>query len=742
MALLAAFVGGYGFDTMDRAGTMRVRSALFVWRWALARLPIPGSPALERMLFAGALATALAGFFVLIALASTVEDDQPSAPGPATAAVALVRTALGRVGWRSAPARACGVAMGALALFVAWRTGVFAATRILGVDDTFAAFDHPFHIARAETLIRSLLDGHMIRWVANHQGGYPAEFYPFGFAWFEAVLWGLTGGAASIALVHRFAVVLLFVAPGLLFAAMARRDGWPPLVALAAFVLHIAVPGDMWGGGYGELVYVGLVANISAGLFVVVSMAAAADAFASGSRRAVAVAAAAAAAAIWCNPRSVIGLVVCVGAAWTVASWQTSTARSNALKLLAIASLATLLAAPELVSLIRYRHLYFFIRYTSYANVLYYVISSIETVSVPGVLLAVVGLLVAMSVARERYVTRTTGAALVAYVVTTLVFSFGAVSLVEQLETTRLMPVQRLLTTYLAAVGLHAVACIAVERLRAPRWTGAVAQVAVIAAVLFIYVGTTRLMPFWSRGLFEVQRSGVPAMATFQQVLRIAGGEAPPGTAILVVGSAVSSHQQLWAPVRLDRLFFYDDWMWYWQTKHRGPYDPTRTSRYDPDRIDEIFERNYLDENAIGAVVVEQSAQLAADAAPALRRMFGGDYGLYLVDRAVPIVTFDGTPPTRLTVDNETIAADGLSRTGQALVRRNWFPRWRANVNGRPAPVIETDDGYMRVPVPPGPVHVVLTYAFERVDLAGRAAAIGGAVLLLALAVRRRRATA
>ena len=742
MALLAAFIGGYGFDTIDRTGMLRVRSALFVWEWALARLPIVGPAALIRLLFTGALGTALAGFFVLIALASAVEDDQAPAPLPATSTTALVRSALGRVGWRSGPARACGVAMGALALFVAWRTGVFAATRVLGVDDTFASFDHPFHIARAQTLIRSLLDGHMIRWVANHQGGYPAEFYPFGFAWFEAGLWGLAGGAVSIAIVHRVAVILLFVAPGLLFAVMTRRDGWPPLVALAAFVLHIAVPGDMWGGGYGELVYVGLVANISAGLFVVVSMAGAADGFATGSRRAVAVAAAAAAAAIWCNPRSVIGLVVCVGAAWIVASWRTSSARSNALRLLIMASLSALLAAPELLSLIRYRHLYFFIRYTSYANVLDYIASSIDTVSVPGLLFAGVGLLVAISANRERYVTRTTAAALVAYVVTTLVFSFGAASLVEQLETTRLMPVQRLLTTYLAAVGLHAIASIAVERLRAPRWTAATAQVAVITVVLVVYVGTTRLMPFWSRGLFEVQRSGVPAMATFQQVLNIAGNEAPPGTAILVVGSAVSSHQQLWAPVRLDRLFFYDEWMWYWQTKHRGPYDPTRTSKYDPDRIDEVFERTYLDENAIGAVLVESSVQFAADAAPALRRMFGGAYGLYLVDRPVPVVTFDGAPATRLTIENEMIAADGLSRTGEALVRRNWFPRWRAVVNGRPAPVIETEDGYMRVPVPPGPVHLVLTYALERVDVASRGAAITGVVVFLALVVGRRRLAA
>jgi hypothetical protein len=309
-----------------------------------------------------------------------------------------------------------------------------------------------------------------------------------------------------------------------------------------------------------------------------------------------------------------------------------------------------------------------------------------------------------------------------------LVFSFGAASLVEQLETTRLMPVQRFLTIYLAAVGLHTAACVVADRWRAPRWAAAATQAAAIVALLVVYVGVPQLLPFWSRGLFEVQRSGVPAMATFQQVLKVADEQTPKGSAILVVGSAIGAHQQLWAPVRIDRLFFYDDWMWYWQSKHLGPYDPTRTSRYDPERIDEVFERAYLDENAIGAVVVEKTAQPDADAAPALRRIFGGQYGLYLVSNPLPVVTFGGHPAAQVSVDNEQITADGNG--GDALIRRNWFPRWRAAVNGRAAAITETDDGYMQVAVPPGPAHLTLSYVLEPLDVAGRFAGVGGIVLL------------
>src|SRR5581483_3286937 len=53
-------------------------------------------------------------------------------------------------------------------------------------------------------------------------------------------------------------------------------------------------------------------------------------------------------------------------------------------------------------------------------------------------------------------------------------------------------------------------------------------------------------------------------------------------------------------------------------------------------------------------------------------------------------------------------------------IRRNWFPRWRAAVNGRPASIIETDDGYMRVPVPHGRVHLELIYALEPLDSLAR----------------------
>jgi hypothetical protein len=291
------------------------------------------------------------------------------------------------------------------------------------------------------------------------------------------------------------------------------------------------------------------------------------------------------------------------------------------------------------------------------------------------------------------------------------------------------MPVQRLLTIYLAAVGLHILAAVLVDRVSWPRRRAVAIEAAAIAALLIVYVGTTRLMPFWSRGLYPTERSAGPQMATFQQVLKLADEQAPPGTAILIVGTGMSGHQQLWAPARLERTFFYDEWMWYWQRKHRGPYDPSRTSKYDPARIAEIFRGAYLDRNGIGAVVAVPWAQTAADAAPALRRQFGGAFGLYRVVDPTPIVTLGGVRPATIAIGDERIEATGSSAGGEALVRRNWFPRWRATVNGRSAPIAETDDGYMRVAIPPGPVDLHLTYGFDRADVLARGAALVGVLL-------------
>ena len=251
-ACLAAMVALVAFETVDADGTTRARSARFVWQTVPALLSRNAGSTLVPLVLVASLAVTVAGCFVIVWLAAAVEsDDGDEEVSETTRSFDNLRRLLGRDRrLNSLPAGLCVAAAALLAGYAAWRMGLCAPLRAFGVADTFASFDHPFHIARAETLLRSILDGRSLRWVASHQGGYPAEFYPFGFAWVDVGLWLLAAGRLPMPIVHRIAVVLLFLAPGVVFYAMGRRDGWPAMVALTAFTLHVAVPGEMWSGGY------------------------------------------------------------------------------------------------------------------------------------------------------------------------------------------------------------------------------------------------------------------------------------------------------------------------------------------------------------------------------------------------------------------------------------------------------------------------------------------------------------
>src|SRR5215216_2021304 len=160
-------------------------------------------------------------------------------------------------------------AIGLLTLWVLWYLDGFAlwATVDLAdgprrVVDTYSAVDHPFHATRAATLLESLREGQLLRWVGHHQGGYPAEFYPLGIAWLEVVVTGISFGTLPVIAAHKLVVLLLFVAPVIAYWILARGDRLTPSIAFLALCLHLAIPGDWTQGGYTELVGWGLVTNV------------------------------------------------------------------------------------------------------------------------------------------------------------------------------------------------------------------------------------------------------------------------------------------------------------------------------------------------------------------------------------------------------------------------------------------------------------------------------------------------
>jgi hypothetical protein len=234
----------------------------------------------------------------------------------------------------------------------------------------------------------------------------------------------------------------------------------------------------------------------------------------------------------------------------------------------------------------------------------------------------------------------------------------------------------------------------------------------------------------------------VPGIADLREAVKAADGAAAPGTALLVLGSTLSWHSNLWAPLWSDRPFFYDDWLWYWQTRHVGPYDPLTEHAYRPAEMDEVLSRDYLNEHGIGAVIVTRTARtdLAASAAASasdLARIQSGIYDVYLVRNPTSLVTIGDANPESVTQSARSVDAVGSSGGGTAKIRRNWFPRWRAWVNGQSAPVAETADGYMSVPVPSGRVEIELRYVVDRWDWLARAMCLAGLVLVGFLAVPR-----
>src|SRR4051794_33842811 len=174
--LLAAMIGVAGFRTVARDGTERVRSAPFVWRIAAERIRRDAPTPAMYAVYAASLAATLAGSFLLLWLAAASGSDDGDDAAEGSTALAAFRRGAAAFPRRSSvsrrAARTCVAAMLVLAGFAAWRMGLFAPMRVEGVANTFASFDHPFHIARAETLVRSLRQGHALRWIASHQGGY------------------------------------------------------------------------------------------------------------------------------------------------------------------------------------------------------------------------------------------------------------------------------------------------------------------------------------------------------------------------------------------------------------------------------------------------------------------------------------------------------------------------------------------------------------------------------------------
>jgi hypothetical protein len=514
------------------------------------------------------------------------------------------------------------------------------------------------------------------------------------------------------------------------------------------------IAGEWWSGGWTEVALWGLVTNVAAQTAILGTLVGVLGWLKYGTTGDLGIAVLFAGLALGTNPRTALGLVAVGLAAVIVAVMQpTSTdVRTVVRRGLVLGALSAGIAAPVLLPLIRYRDLYYFVHYSGYADLRAWWTSSQTALWEPIFWLALCGIF--LGLARPgRQVTRTAAIAAVLYMGATAGMVVSGAAMFDQLELTRLMPFQRMILFYLAAISVHDGLDFAIQATRrlverttkdadsANRLPVSLAMAGMaILLVVTVVLEPASWVPDEQRGMRPLPSSAHAATYDFEQAVKFADAAAPDGTAILVLGTVLSWHQGLAAPMWSDRRFFYDDWLWYWQRDHVGPYNPDTEHAYPTDTA--TLTPGYLALHGIGAVVVAdvsgQANREIAGASPLLTRVRQGLwFDVLIVNAPTSIVTAGSVVASEISIDDRSIRAAGAGASGTVTVRHNWHPRWQANVNGADAPVSRRADGYMDVTVPAGDYDLTLTYAVTRLDWIARLLFITGVAIALALVARR-----
>lgn len=614
--------------------------------------------------------------------------------------------------------------------FDLWTTVAGAADSPVRIAKTFGGVDHPFHATRADLLRRALANGDLLRWISAHQGGYPVEFYPLGAPALEVVLWAALLGMLPMMVVHKIAVIVIFLLPLAGFLLLSRFDRSPIGVAALALAFHVSARGWWWSGGYMELVDWGLVSSFLAMTAVLCFLPVSFVALRTRSVRWAGFAGMAAAFAVYTNVRSFLPLAaIGVGTLLSLA-WESDrrlAIRQKTIVAGGILALGGLLLGPLLISILRFRSLYYFVIYERYDSFSEYWQASVTAVSGPIFALAIIGF-VAVFFVQDFVAGRLVALTLIAYVTMTILLSGLTIGPnIEQLEAIRLMPLQRALMLYLAALGVYAI--LRGVSASAPRWQAAIVHVGlfgmvIVTFLLYVVLDSTPIHAS-DRGLYPVLMTGESFFLDQQHAVELADERAERGTSILVLGTNLSWHDQFWSFQWSDRPFFFDDWLWYWQEDHFGLYDPEIAHAY-PDPASTLAQ-DYLRVHGIGAVIVTGDAATAAANSPLLEALETfGSYGVYAVKDPVPIITALGTDTMSISMENQRFSADVAEPATMFQIRRNWFPRWTATVDGKAASIAKDENGYMVVTASNPGTHVEVVYEVDGWDWLGRVMLLAG----------------
>ncbi|MFN8594240.1 MAG: hypothetical protein U0031_22520 [Thermomicrobiales bacterium] len=624
------------------------------------------------------------------------------------------------------------------------------------VQNTFATVDHPFHVARAGVLWNQVASGHLLRWVGQHQGGYPVEFYPLGEAWFEVAVRALSFGTLSAVGAHTVAVFLIFMLPVLGFLVLSGQDRLSPVVALLSIALHVSLPGGWYGGGYTELVQWGLVTNVFGAVVAFLALPFLLRFLADGSGLYGAAGAALAALAVYANPRSLIGVAAVGFGAWVsqVALDPSRNLIRTSRRLILVATIAAGLSAPELISLLRFGHLYSFVRYSGYDHPSDFVAQSAAALSPVVLVLGALGGLITIAgtirsirgTAKKRtsVVAPWSSAlavtvAVATYVATTAVVAFvpRISAFAPQLEPTRLMPLQRLLTVYLTALATWSLIERAVTRFY-PDWRPKAEFTLGVAslALFFVLTRSTAGEPpdpaspaVPAASLYPVAMSAQPIQQDLESAVRLADQAAIPDTAILVIGSALSWHQPLWSPLWTTRPLYYDNWLWSWQKAHAGtPGYSFAAGNHYPDPA-ATLRRDYLDTHGIGAVVVTGNVKHEARDTLWLDKVRDGTYAVFLVTDPQTTITFGAGSAAHGRFDNGNVAVQTGHPSRTATARVYAFPRWNAVSNRQSASITQSRDAYQDMTFADPSRDLSLGYDVQPLDWLARFLALAAAVV-------------
>ncbi|HEY8600593.1 MAG TPA: hypothetical protein VIL85_19310 [Thermomicrobiales bacterium] len=650
----------------------------------------------------------------------------------------------------------------------------------LRLPNSYASIDHPFHIAKERATVDALKAGRLPAWFSDHQGGFPAEFYPTGGDLLVALAYLLALQQIPLSVVHKLVVIGVFLLPAVAYWAIARREKLPLSVALLAALLHLFVRGNWLAGGSREIIDFGLWPDVFASYLPLFLILWGADWLRRGDRRGLVLAVGVATLAVYTNPRSTMGLAAAALALGIVTFAELLRRRPRAssggdetrvndeaptisparrrltrvlrwppLVLVGRAALLSLLigmlSAALLLPLRDNQSLYQFTIYfrferigqvwsdPDHGNGIGYIESVLPQ------LIALAGLGLVVGLLRRGFYTRVFAVLLpLSYLLITLVgWTWQALPVFAQLEGQRLMPLLRPATIFLAALGAHEALRCALRLLRqrgGTMLTGA--ALVTVAAVLLLHPSVP--ISENDRGLPLQQTTDQPAFTAIARSAALLNVMAKPGDKPLVIGNnMISWHDSFWITALTGRDLFHNDWLWFWRPTEYGYQELLQN---DPGALDAPF----LAQHGITMVLIDAArGDLLAiadtrDYFTQLDAGTPGGYALYRVNTppgppngyVIPdsgAVTALAVTPERLTA---TMVAD---RPGNVRIITNDFPRWRAWRDGQPIAIARTNDGYMSLPFPAGESTIELRYITSAANWAGRGLVAAGLLAILGI---------